>query len=243
MRRWGSHDLARAVLVALAVGAGTAGFATAMAEPLGSSASSPITPERVHTSAGSDSVAPAAKETPTTAGASSSAVAPSASSEPSVLPSSIPTSVPATASPSPSITSSAHPTTTVAPPKADRSGSASQDVLTITNNERGKAGCPALTLDDRLTKAATDHSVDMARNNYFSHTSQDGRTFVERAKAAGYPNPGAENIAKGQSTPEAVMDAWMKSAGHRENILNCGLKTMGLGLATDGYYWTQLFGR
>ncbi|MDQ3576223.1 MAG: CAP domain-containing protein [Actinomycetota bacterium] len=131
----------------------------------------------------------------------------------------------------------------MAPPKADRSGSASQDVLTITNNERGKAGCPALTLDDRLTKAATDHSVDMARNNYFSHTSQDGRTFVERAKAAGYPNPGAENIAKGQSTPEAVMDAWMKSAGHRENILNCGLKTMGLGLATDGYYWTQLFGR
>ena len=75
----------------------------------------------------------------------------------------------------------------------------------------------------------------MATNDYFSHTSQDGTSFATRITNAGYKWSGAaENIAKGQRTPADVMKAWMNSSGHRANILNCGLKDLGVGLAYQG---------
>jgi uncharacterized protein YkwD len=86
----------------------------------------------------------------------------------------------------------------------------------------------------------------MATNHYFSHTSRDGRTFVDRITAAGYPVPRSENIAAGQPTVAAVMDAWMGSAGHRANILDCSALAMGAASAqgdTYGIYWVQDFGR
>ncbi|NJP49113.1 sigma-70 family RNA polymerase sigma factor [Streptomyces sp. SBST2-5] len=126
--------------------------------------------------------------------------------------------------------------------QAAPAGSPAAQVLALTNAERSKAGCGPVTADSRLAKAAQLHSEDMSANNYFSHTSQDGRSFVDRAKAQGYPSPGAENIAKGQSSAAAVMDAWMNSPGHRANILNCDLKTMGVGVTTDDWTWTQVFG-
>ena len=101
-------------------------------------------------------------------------------------------------------------------------------------------------LDARLTAAAAGHAQDMATNNYFSHTSQDGRTFVDRIKAQGYPVPRSENIAAGQPTVTAVMDAWMASAGHRANILDCSAVAMGAASAKGGsygIYWVQDFGR
>ncbi|MFI9816073.1 CAP domain-containing protein [Saccharothrix variisporea] len=118
-------------------------------------------------------------------------------------------------------------------------------VFNLTNAERAAHGCPALGIDERLDKSARGHSEDMAAHNYFSHISQDGRTFADRIKAAGYPSPGAENIAAGQRTPEAVVKGWMESPGHRANILNCKLKTLGVGMARGGsygIYWTQNFG-
>ncbi|WP_309112182.1 CAP domain-containing protein [Saccharothrix sp.] len=118
-------------------------------------------------------------------------------------------------------------------------------VFNLTNAERAANGCPALGVDERLDKAARSHSADMAAQNYFSHTSKDGRTFADRIKATGYPAPGAENIAAGQRTPEAVVKGWMESPGHRANILNCKLKTLGVGMARGGSYgtyWTQNFG-
>ncbi|UNZ15853.1 sigma-70 family RNA polymerase sigma factor [Streptomyces sp. 891-h] len=127
-------------------------------------------------------------------------------------------------------------------PTVERADTPAAQVLAITNTERAKAGCRPLKADDRLTRAAQLHSEDMSANNYFDHTSQDGRTFSDRAKAQGYRTPGAENIAKGQASPEDVMAAWMKSEGHRANILNCDLTTMGLGLAEGDRTWTQLFG-
>jgi uncharacterized protein YkwD len=102
--------------------------------------------------------------------------------------------------------------------------------------------CPQLQVDDRLTAAAQGHSSDMARRNYFSHTSPEGGTFDQRIRAAGYSKPGAENIAQGQRTAAKVMEAWMESSGHRQNILNCNYKNIGVGLDTDGFYWTQNFG-
>jgi uncharacterized protein YkwD len=88
----------------------------------------------------------------------------------------------------------------------------------------------------------------MAVHGYFAHNSQDGRSPFDRMRAAGYRGGlMGENIAAGQPTPAAVMDAWMHSPGHRANILNCGYKVIGIGvftLAGSPYriYWTQDFG-
>ncbi|HEY0637193.1 MAG TPA: CAP domain-containing protein, partial [Pseudonocardiaceae bacterium] len=128
------------------------------------------------------------------------------------------------------------------PPPPPPAGHTDQ-VVALVNQARAAAGCRALTVDDRLTAAAQGHSEDMARQDYFSHTSLDGRTFADRIRAAGYPSPAAENIAKGQRSAQQVHDAWMNSAGHRANILNCSYTTIGVGLDPDGWYWTQNFGR
>ena len=135
-------------------------------------------------------------------------------------------------------TATPRPTTTAAAPATQ--------ILTRVNAERAKAGCKAVVLDPRLTAAAAGHAQDMATNNYFSHTSRDGRTFVDRIKAQGYPVPRSENIAAGQPTVTAVMDAWMASAGHRANILDCSAVAMGAASANGGsygIYWVQDFGR
>ncbi|GAA1407784.1 CAP domain-containing protein [Oerskovia paurometabola] len=112
--------------------------------------------------------------------------------------------------------------------------------LALVNTHRAAAGCPALRADDRLGRAATLHAQDMVAQGYFSHTSLDGRTFGDRVTAQGYARPGGENIAAGQKTAQAVVDAWMASEGHRANILNCDFTTMGLGRA--GNTWVQVFG-
>ena len=82
--------------------------------------------------------------------------------------------------------------------------SAAEEVLTLVNDERAKAGCQPVRLDARLTAAATKHSQDMAQNNYFSHVSPSGATFVDRIKAEGYPAPRSENIAAGNATAPAT---------------------------------------
>ena len=118
-------------------------------------------------------------------------------------------------------------------------------VLTLVNAERAKANCKPLAYNAKLRAAAYKHSADMAAKNYFSHDSQDGTSFATRISNEGYRWGGAaENIAKGQQTPADVMKAWMNSAGHRANILNCGLKDLGVGLAYQGKtpIWTQDFG-
>lgn len=121
------------------------------------------------------------------------------------------------------------------------------EVLALTNAERAKEGCAALKGNAKLRTAARDFSADMARNNYFSHTGRDGSSPGERMKRAGYDTSRgwAENIASGYRTPQAVMDGWMNSDGHRRNILNCDLKSLGVGAARVGtgqIYWTQDFG-
>jgi uncharacterized protein YkwD len=119
------------------------------------------------------------------------------------------------------------------------------EVLRIVNSERAKAGCGALTADNRLNAAAQAHSADMAAKDYFSHTSQNGDEMADRIDATGYKwRSIGENIAKGQATPASVMEAWMNSSGHRANILNCGFRNIGIGLAYDGRspVWTQDFG-
>jgi uncharacterized protein YkwD len=136
------------------------------------------------------------------------------------------------------------------PPTAEAATPAqsAQQMLSLVNAERRKAGCTAVRLDARLTTAAAKHSADMAANNYFSHTSRNGASFVTRTKAAGYPTPRSENIAAGNATAQATFTQWMNSPGHRKNILDCTAKDMGVAVATNPRstyrsYWTQDFGR
>ncbi|MFD9338453.1 CAP domain-containing protein [Streptomyces sp. NPDC060028] len=132
-----------------------------------------------------------------------------------------------------------------APPKpsAPAASADAAAVLSLVNQQRAAAGCSALTLNAKLTKAAQDHSEDMAAHGNMSHTGSDGSDPGGRITRAGYTwSTYGENVAYGYSTPEKVMEGWMNSPGHRENILNCSFKEIGIGLAQPNHYWTQDFG-
>ncbi|MFI2206594.1 sigma-70 family RNA polymerase sigma factor [Streptomyces sp. NPDC020192] len=147
----------------------------------------------------------------------------------------------ATPTPRPSATTSA-PTSPQAPPTA--SGQVAQ-VIALVNQQRAAAGCAPVSENAELDKAAQGHSDDMAARSYFDHVSPDGTDPGQRITAAGYHwSTYGENIAQGQPTPQAVMDAWMNSPGHRANILNCGFKELGVGVhnGSGGPLWTQDFG-
>ena len=118
------------------------------------------------------------------------------------------------------------------------------EVLSLTNEQRSKAGCHALTVDTDLTRVAQQHSSDMARRSYFSHTDQGGNTWEKRQISSGFSaeKTGGENIARGPSSAEEVMNGWMHSPEHRRNILDCRFTTIGIGYTAKGNYWTQDFG-
>ncbi len=111
------------------------------------------------------------------------------------------------------------------------------------------AAAPPLAAQSQLARAAYDHSRDMADNNYFSHTSLDGRTLSTRVTAAGYAwSSVGENIAAGYSTVQQTVDAWMASDGHCANLMNARFTHYGLACArndasTYRTYWTLDLGR
>ncbi|MER7537667.1 sigma-70 family RNA polymerase sigma factor [Streptomyces sp. NPDC097704] len=203
-----------------------------------------------------DTGLPAPQETTT------APVATSSSATPPPSPSKTPRKAPEPSRPTPTATRTSPP----APPRPTRttasatapaprptstssdsgsgSGSTAQQVISLVNSERAKAGCGPLTENSLLTKAAQGHSDDMAARNFFDHTNPDGDGPGERITAAGYAwSSYGENIAKGQTTAAQVMESWMNSPGHRANILNCGFKEIGIGIHTSGGpYWTQAFG-
>ncbi|MET9463790.1 CAP domain-containing protein [Streptomyces sp. NPDC006544] len=131
-----------------------------------------------------------------------------------------------------------------AAPEASQAPTGAQaEVLALVNTERAAAGCPALTVNAKLTKAAQDHSADMAAHSNMSHTGSDGSDPGQRITRAGYEwRTYGENVAYGYSTPAKVMEGWMNSPGHKRNILDCSYKEIGIGLAQPGQYWTQDFG-
>jgi uncharacterized protein YkwD len=120
-----------------------------------------------------------------------------------------------------------------------------QQILALVNRYRERSGCRPVSLDRRLIDAANRHAADMARRDYFEHESPDGDRAGERVSEAGYRwRWYGENIARGQHSPWDAMDGWMNSAEHRENILDCKLDQMGVGLALDHErtpYWVQDF--
>ena len=115
-------------------------------------------------------------------------------------------------------------------------------VFQLVNETREDYGCDSLREDSRLDNAAVGHSEDMATNDYFSHNGPGNTAFNKRIQSYGYGSPGGENIAEGQTSAQQVFNAWMSDAGHRDNILNCQFVAMGVGVDTQGWYWTQDFG-
>ncbi|MET8249407.1 CAP domain-containing protein [Streptomyces sp. NPDC005202] len=153
-------------------------------------------------------------------------------SQPATAPTSTAPAAPKSSAPSPS-----------APDAAAPASAAVARVVALVNSERSKAGCSPVTLNAKLSKAAQDHSTDMASHRNMSHTGSDGSDPGERLTRAGYNwSTYGENVAYGYSTPEQVMAAWMSSPGHKRNILTCAFKEIGVGLAQPGSYWTQDFG-
>ncbi len=130
-----------------------------------------------------------------------------------------------------------------------------QQVVDLVNLERANRGLPPYKRNTDLDRAARYHSADLGQDNYFDHDTYDRSggnlvyvcgTWTRVGKY--YPSATGENIAGGYATPQAVMNGWMNSTGHRNNILSTGSREIGVGYAVvDGskyyHYWTQDFGQ
>jgi uncharacterized protein YkwD len=110
--------------------------------------------------------------------------------------------------------------------------------LCLLNEERADHGLKAFDQSSTLDRAADDYAADMVKRRFFDHVSPGGGTMMDRIKAAGWAPSGSwsagENIAWGSgslATPASIVAGWMRSAGHRANILNDGFSQIGIGIA------------
>ncbi|MGF1701524.1 CAP domain-containing protein [Photobacterium makurazakiensis] len=143
----------------------------------------------------------------------------------------------------------------VLPPPSDEFADQMLYAVNLARSEQQNCGgtimpaVPALEWDYDLEAAAYRHSSDMANANFMSHTGSDGSSPDQRIADTGYSaNAWAENVAAGQQSIDAVMTAWMNSAGHCTNIMNANVTELGASLVENpgsgyGYYWTQVFAR
>ena len=116
------------------------------------------------------------------------------------------------------------------------------EVIRLVNEVRRENGLKALTANWELSRVARYKSQDMLNKGYFSHTSPTYGTPFQMIKAFGLSfRTAGENIARGYSTPQAVVNGWMNSSGHRANILNTSYTQIGVGYVAQGNYWTQMF--
>lgn len=122
-------------------------------------------------------------------------------------------------------------------------------ILELVNRERSAAGLPPLEQNDMLQQSAQHYAEDMEALDFFAHRDLEDRTSTDRIRSSGYLVPPCdctwtyrtgENLARGQATPEEVMEDWMRSSAHRGNILDPHFSALGVGRA--GEYWVQHFG-
>jgi uncharacterized protein YkwD len=124
-------------------------------------------------------------------------------------------------------------------PSADNLSQVNAVILCLVNAERADAGLPALADNPQLRKAAEGMAARMVSEQFFSHTTPDGKNVVDRVEPTGYiPGSGdwvvGENLAWGSgalSTPQAIVNGWMNSPGHKANILATDYKDVGLAVA------------
>jgi uncharacterized protein YkwD len=117
-------------------------------------------------------------------------------------------------------------------------GAVAEATLCLLNGERSDHGLAPLAANDKLGAAATAYAQDLVAGSYFSHTGRDGSNVRQRIERTGYIRAGrgwalGENLAWGTgglASPGAIMQAWMNSPGHRENILNPDYREVGVGV-------------
>ena len=109
--------------------------------------------------------------------------------------------------------------------------------LCLINAQRARSGAQPLAPNALLQRAAELHSLDMAKRKFFEHATPDGVEPAERIMRQGYPPIlVGENLAwgeTGKSTPAEIVSLWMKSPGHRANILQPGYREIGIGMAYE----------
>lgn len=140
----------------------------------------------------------------------------------------------------------------LAPPLA---AGPADSVLSAVNAARASAGCGPLRPNPKLMAAARSHARAMAEQDFFAHAGKDGSRFSSRIRRQGYDyRAAAENIAAGQTSAGEVVRSWLKSPGHRRNMLDCTMQETGIALvyqpddrplrgqrAPLRYYWVQIF--
>lgn len=124
------------------------------------------------------------------------------------------------------------------------------EIVSLTNSYRQQNGLAPVTLNSQLSNAAQTHTQNMALQDFVNHTGTDGGTVAQRVSNTGYGwSLVAENIAAGYRTAADVVQGWIDSPGHRENLLNASVTEIGVGyyfLENDtgntnyNYYWTQV---
>lgn len=125
------------------------------------------------------------------------------------------------------------------------STSIAEQMLQAVNSERAKHGLASLRLNSQLSQSAQSYALKMQGANFFSHTDPSGGTFRQRNEAAGYTSWQwmGENIAYGQPTVAEVVNDWMNSQLHRDNILEPRARELGVGYVGGATpYWVQEFG-
>jgi len=114
---------------------------------------------------------------------------------------------------------------------------------TCPNGAKYEPNSRRLLFDCRLWRASYLHSEDMAKQGYFSHTSKDGRSPWDRARAqsGGVSIANGENIAINSVQALGAIEAWKRSDGHCRNMMNPSFTSMGVG--SYQRHWTQMLGR
>src|SRR5688572_12632139 len=105
------------------------------------------------------------------------------------------------------------------------------------NRARAERGLPALTLDRKLSDVARDFSCRLARDEIFGHTSPSGEGLADRLRASGHDvRAGAENLARNnaKNPVERAVQGWLKSTGHRDNMLSREFTMTGVGACVRG---------
>ena len=116
------------------------------------------------------------------------------------------------------------------------------EVIRLVNEQRLQQRLKPLTANWELSRITHYKSQNIVDQDYFSHTSPTYGSPFQMIKAFGLSfRTAGENIAYGQRTPQAVVNAWMNSSGHRTNILNDAYTQIGVGYEPNGRYWTQMF--
>lgn len=115
-------------------------------------------------------------------------------------------------------------------------------VFELVNEERGKEELSPLKYSSVAASIAREHSEHMAEHGDLYHSTETDKVYSEELKKRGVSwNWAAENVANGYPTPEAVVEGWMESEGHRKNILSEKGEYIGVGYSPDGHFWTQVF--